>query len=71
MRGVIENRMQSLRLPIVKLQRVEKIYPSVLRESMVSALCRENNFIILIRRIYVAKENKIFLESLCCFLHLP
>jgi hypothetical protein len=71
MRGEIQNSMQSRRVPVVKLQRVEEIYPYVLGEGSVSALCRENNFIILIPRIYVAKEIKIFLGSLGCLFHLP
>jgi len=71
MRDEIESSMQSQQVPVVKLQRVEEIYPSILRESMVSALCRENNFIIILPRICVAKEIKIFLGSLCCLFHLP
>jgi hypothetical protein len=71
MRGEMQSSMQSIRVPVLKLQRVEKIYPFILREGMVSALCIENHFIILIPRIYLAKEIKIFLGSLCCLFHLP
>jgi hypothetical protein len=66
----MQSSMQSLRVPVVKLQRVEEIYP-ILKEGMVSALWRENHFIILIPKIYLAKEMKIFLRSLCCLFHLP
>ena len=65
MSGEIESSMQFLRVPVVKLQRVEEIHPAILRESTVSALCRENSFIVIIPRLYVAKEIKIFLGTLC------
>jgi hypothetical protein len=71
MRGEMQSSMQSMRVPVVKLQMVEEIYPSILREGMVSALCIENNFIILIPRIYLTKEIKIFLGSLWSLFHLP
>ena len=65
LRGEIQSNMQFLRVPVVKLQRVEEIYPSILREGMVSALCRENNFIVIITGFCVAVEIKIFLGPLC------
>jgi len=71
MRGEIQSSVHSLQVPVFKLQRVEEIYPSVIRESMLSAWCRENDFKIIIPRIYVTKEIKIFLGSLCCLHHLP
>ena len=68
--GLMESSMQSLRVPIAKLQRVEIIYPAILREGVVSALCRESHFIIIPGN-YMAKEIKIFLGSLCWILHFP
>jgi hypothetical protein len=53
-------------VPVVRLDRVEEIYPALLRESMVSVLCRERNLIILFPGFTdVAKEIKIFLGSVC------
>jgi len=60
MSGEIEGSMQSLRVPVVKLERVEKIYPSILREGVVSALCRENNFFILFPGFMWPKKSKYF-----------
>jgi len=44
----------------VKLQRVEEIYPAILREGMVSALCRESHFIILFPGFMWSKKSKFF-----------
>jgi len=58
--GEKEKSMQSLREPVVKLRRVEEIYPSVLRDSGVSALCRERNFFILLTGFMGPKNSKYF-----------
>jgi hypothetical protein len=58
--------MQSLRVPVVRIERVEEIYPLLLGESTVSVLCRERNLIILFPGFTdMAKEIKIFLGSVC------
>jgi hypothetical protein len=58
-------------VPIIKLRRVEEIYPSVLRESVVSALCRERKVFILFTGFMWPKKIKIFLGSLCWIFDLP
>jgi hypothetical protein len=52
--------MQSLRVPVVKPQGVEEIYPYVLGESKVSALCREKYFIVLLPEFMWPKKSKSF-----------
>jgi hypothetical protein len=60
MSGEIQGSMESLRVPVVKLQRVEEVYPGVLRESRVSALCREKNFVILFPGFMWPKKSEYF-----------
>jgi hypothetical protein len=60
MSGEIQSSMQSLRVPVVKLQRVEEIYPALLREGVVSALCRESHFIVLFPGFMWPKKSDIF-----------
>jgi len=47
MNGEMQSCMQFLRVPIVKLQRAEAIYPAILKEGVVSTMCRGSNFIVL------------------------
>jgi len=54
----IQGRIQSLRVPVVKLQRVEKIYPYVPRESKVSAWDMEKNLIVLLPGFMWPKKSK-------------
>jgi hypothetical protein len=71
MSGEMQSCMQSLRVPVVKLQRAEKIYPGILNEGVVSALCRGSHFIVLFPGFMWQKKSKYFLGSLCWILHFP
>jgi len=39
---------------------VEEIYPAILREGMVSALCRESHFIVIVPGFMWPKKSKFF-----------
>jgi hypothetical protein len=64
MNAEIQNGVQSLRMPLLKIQRVEEIYPAVLRGGMVSALFRESHFIVLFRGFMGPKKSKYFFRKL-------
>jgi hypothetical protein len=65
MNGEIHSKVQCVREPVVRLQRVQEIYPAILREGMVSALSRESHFIVLFPEFMWPKKIEIFLGSLC------
>jgi hypothetical protein len=71
MSGEIQSSVQFLRVPVLKLQRVEEVYPAILRGTVVSALCKESHFIVLFTGFVWPKKSKYSSGNSCWILYFP